>query len=318
MYSKIVFIFLVALVTTVQSETEYTRNDYKHFFKDLGEALGIEKILDTVGLYFRTWIRIGQSYNWKKFDNDIAYLQKDLNLKKAFYFIHKMWWVGVAQCSVRAIEFCSQSQRILLRFLKEKCDHFLGREAALHPWNVMMQQNQQHISFLIFVYSLALSLIAIKLLSWWNFMVYLAFWFLVYSFGGPYTVFKGLLTVTAFVWFIGDLVLTYPFHAAVGIFTLFGMRYVWWFTTSLFGLFLPVRDSDHADGAPPSPSTNLNGGYRPRENRYRNENRDISILTSRIDGMERKTDILTDRLEQLSRAMDRFGQNVSEDELDGY
>lgn len=64
--------------------------------------------------------------------------------------------------------------------------------AALHPWNMMMEKDEQHISFLVFVYGLALSLILIKLLSWWNFMVYLAICFLIYSFGGAQMVMKWL------------------------------------------------------------------------------------------------------------------------------
>ena len=78
--------------------------------------------------------------------------------------------------------------------------------AAFHPWNVMMEQNEQSVSFLVFVYSLMISLILIKLLSWWNFMVYLAFGFLIYSFGGPYMVFKWYVVLLAYYKF------DFPYH----------------------------------------------------------------------------------------------------------
>jgi len=71
--------------------------------------------------------------------------------------------------------------------------------ADLHPWNVMMDKNEQHVSFLVFVYGLMTSLVLIKILSWWNFMVYLAFGFLIYSFGGPYLVFKWLVISSSIV-----------------------------------------------------------------------------------------------------------------------
>ena len=57
----------------------------------------------------------------------------------------------------------------------------------------MMDKNEQHVSFLVFIYGLMTSLVLVKILSWWNFMVYLSVGFLVYSFGGPYMVFKWLV-----------------------------------------------------------------------------------------------------------------------------
>ena len=41
---------------------EFPKDDYKTFFKDLNEALGLERVLDTTGSYFRSHIRIGLFY----------------------------------------------------------------------------------------------------------------------------------------------------------------------------------------------------------------------------------------------------------------
>ncbi|XP_066932083.1 uncharacterized protein [Clytia hemisphaerica] len=307
-----VLLFLFANQTTAGREhDDFPKDDYKTFFKDLNEALGLEQLLDTIGFYFRTYIRIGQAYTWQKFNNDWKDLQTSPSVFKLFHFIHKLFWVAISQTGVKLIHAMRDGQVFLLHFLKKKCDKTLDKNSALHPWNVLMEQNEQSVSFLVFVYGLMISLILIKILSWWNFMVYLAFGFLVYSFGGPYMVFKWLLTITALVWFIFDFVLTYPFQTAIAILTLYGMVHITWLLRSIVNLIF-----GRSDTPPPTPRH-----YRdypdasPPRDRHRAEG-EFTELTNRIDGMERRTELLNDRLDQLSRSMERVLQNMGDEDSD--
>ena len=56
--------------------------------------------------------------------------------------------------------------------------------APLHPWNII-KQDKETISFVIFVYAVALSLILIRLCSFWNFVSFAAVGYTSYVLGGP-------------------------------------------------------------------------------------------------------------------------------------
>jgi len=72
-------------------------------------------------------IILGQACTWKKFNSDWKDLKSKPTPIKVIRFIHKMFWVAIAQSGVRAIQFMSNAQAFLLRFLREKCDKHLGR-----------------------------------------------------------------------------------------------------------------------------------------------------------------------------------------------
>lgn len=123
----LLLIVLVPLVSSAKSD-EFPKDDYKTLFKDLNEALGLEQIFDSIGLYFRTYVRIGQSYTSDKFNRDMKDLKNELTLAKVSRLIHKMFWVGISQTGVRLINSAHHGQIFLLRFLKGKCDKHLGKD----------------------------------------------------------------------------------------------------------------------------------------------------------------------------------------------
>lgn len=49
----VAFLVLCTNPTTAGKHDEFPKDDYKTFFKDLNEALGLEQLLDTIGFYFR-------------------------------------------------------------------------------------------------------------------------------------------------------------------------------------------------------------------------------------------------------------------------
>ena len=123
-----------------------------------------------------------------------------------------------------------------------------------------------------------------------------------------------MLCFASLVWFLFDIVVQYPLQTAIIIISLYVVSYLW--------RFLPSHrrsDSsctiDYADSSIRSSNSRLSN--------IRSENKslpqkDFRALTSRIDGMERKTDILNDRLERLCLAFDRMNSSrtFSDDEHD--
>ena len=126
--TKFLLLILLFPISSCAGEDAFPKDDYKTFFKDLNEALGLEQLLDSIGFYFQTYIRIGQAYTWKKFDQDWKDLKTNLSFFKVFHFVHKMFWVCTAQTCVRLISSAHNGQIFLLRFLKSKCDKHLGKD----------------------------------------------------------------------------------------------------------------------------------------------------------------------------------------------
>jgi len=62
MWTVFLLVFVPVCSGVRGTQDEFPREDYKTFFKDLNEALGLEQILDSIGFYFRTYIRIGLFY----------------------------------------------------------------------------------------------------------------------------------------------------------------------------------------------------------------------------------------------------------------
>lgn len=123
-----ILLLVLFVVSSFARKDEFPKNDYKTFFKDLNEALGLEQLLDSIGFYFRTYIRIGQAYTWKKFEQDWKDLKINFSISKAFNLIHKLLWVSISQIGVRIINTAYNGQIFLWRFLENKCDKYLGRD----------------------------------------------------------------------------------------------------------------------------------------------------------------------------------------------
>lgn len=118
-----------------------------------------------------------------------------------------------------------------------------------------------------------------------------------------------LLCITAAFWFVFDTVIRYPFQAAVFILTLYVLRLVW----NMLPTFHRNRPVDNRDAG-------MHASYSAQTQRQTGRNtddmhqRDFRFLTSRIDGMEEKTNLLCDRLERLSRSVDQLTRSMSDEE----
>ena len=132
----LLFVLLLTAVSCFARNDEFPKNDYKTFFKDLNEALGLEQLLDSIGFYFRTYVRIGQAYTWKKFERDWKDLKTNFSISKAFHFVHKIFWVCISQVGVRIINTAYNAQIFLWQFLENKCDKYLGRDGKLYIINL--------------------------------------------------------------------------------------------------------------------------------------------------------------------------------------
>ena len=106
-----------------------------------------------------------------------------------------------------------------------------------------------------------------------------------------------LLCITAFIWFIFDFALRYPFHVAIAILVLASIGY-------LKGAF----------GFASRSYTTIGGGRLSRniERKLGNIDQDYNALSERLSLMERKTDLLNNRMEMLSRSMDRLQSDTEE------
>ena len=110
------------------------------------------------------------------------------------------------------------------------------------------------------------------------------------------------------MWFIFDLVINYPFQTAVVILTLYAFSYLSSTVSRIFGfIFGGWRNGGDYKDAPP----------RPAEVAVVHRHDDINALTGRINGMERRTDLLNKRVESMCITLDRVLQNMAhEDDLD--
>ena len=88
------------------------------------------------------------------------------------------------------------------------------------------------------------------------------------------------------------------------------MVHITWILRSILNLIFGRSDTppparhyrDYPDASPPRARSWADGEF--------------TALTNRIDGMERRTDLLNDRLEQLSRSMERVLQNMGDEDSD--
>lgn len=107
------------------------------------------------------------------------------------------------------------------------------------------------------------------------------------------------------IWFVVDLLLKYPLQIAILIIVVFILSYVKGF------FLLPFIDN-----TVPSPRRNsrerMHNGRESTADKQHIQ-RDFHVLTSRLDGMEIKTDVLADKLEQLTKSMEKL---MSDDEGD--
>lgn len=283
----------------------FINNDFARIISDINEYLGLKSIFTEISTRLKITIIEARRYTREEFDTDWKQLRDNPGLRNFIHFVRKVTWPAVVLPCIKIIDTTGTAQLFFLKFLKKKCDIYIGKNALLHPWNMLMEQNKQQLSMVVFAYFMALSFVFLKILSWWNFMVYLACVFLAYSFGGQYLVFKWLLTVTGVIWFVVDLLLKYPLQVAILIIVVFILSYVKGF------FLLPFIDN-----TVPSPRRNsrerMHNGRESTADKQHIQ-RDFHVLTSRLDGMEIKTDVLADKLEQLTKSMEKL---MSDDEGD--
>lgn len=105
-----------------------------------------------------------------------------------------------------------------------------------------------------------------------------------------------------------DTVIRYPFQTAVVILALYLLRIVWYMLPGIGG----KRAADHRDGV--SRSADYRTQSRVVRNGDERHQKDFRMLTSRIDGMEEKTNLLSERLEQLYRSVDSLSRSMSDEE----
>ena len=113
------------------------------------------------------------------------------------------------------------------------------------------------------------------------------------------------MTVIGFGWFIFDLVINYPFQTALVILSLCVLSSIRWifakFLQLVFGRTPAPAGRDFYD-APARPANMAGLGARG----------EFNALTSRIDGMERRTDMLNEKLDQLASSMERVLENMDD------
>jgi len=104
-----------------------------------------------------------------------------------------------------------------------------------------------------------------------------------------------------------DLIINYPFQTAVVILTLYALSYVSPIASRLYGLVFGGRRNGGDDQDAP----------RPAAVAVVHKHDDINALQGRINGVERRTDMLNDRVENMGRAIDRLLQTMAhENDLD--
>ena len=203
-------------------------NEFFKFVTSLNQKLGLEQVFAKVGKAMTRHIREAQSLSAKEFQRDWAKVKESPTFWNIVYFLTKWTWPGMVQGCVRVIKETSLIQKGILNNLEKKCDRYLGKDATVHPFNVKKYLNSAQFSFFVFSYALVFSLLVLKLMTWWNFAVYLALGFLIYHLGGLNLVLKSLLTLTGLVWFIFDVILAYPLPSAVGIVVIYIInKFVW-------------------------------------------------------------------------------------------
>jgi len=278
--------------STDDSKQSLPKNEFLTILNDIYEKLGMKEVSQNLNNYLKKSVREGQRYTSTNFETDWNNLKE--NPASVISFVRKVTWPAIVHSSMKIMEIITAMQEFLLRFMKYKCDEYLGKDALFHPWNILNDKDTQNVSFIVFAYAVAISLILVRLLSWWNFMVFVALSFLLYSFGGPYLVFKWLLCITGAVWYLFDVTLKYPYQVAVAIIAIFLLSYV-------KGVFAFT-----ASGEERPPPWKV-------EKRFQTIDREYNSLTNRLDSMEEKTNLLNRKLDTLSKSMERLAYSDNED-----
>jgi len=327
----LVLVIVLGLATCQQSRRHSTsgdnnnnnfpKDDFAKFFRDVRKSLGLDsQSLNHWNRYFTKIFYEGQVYTWRQFERDYAKVKENPSPSSVLGLIRKSWWPAVVHGCSRIVTFFTDMQQFLLKFLERKCDKHIGRNNQFHPWNILKTQDATNISFLVFVYMLALSFILIKLLSVWNFSVYLATTGLLYYNGGPKLLFNCLLTVTALAWFLLDLILRNPLQAALLIVVTYAL--------SMVRNYIASSASRRNNRQRTASNDNVNDARQKQHQRRRSSGRDsisssappgpdrdeFNLLTERIEGMEMRTNLLCSKLDKLSKTIERVVPDDDDDD----
>ncbi|XP_012561025.1 uncharacterized protein LOC105846623 isoform X1 [Hydra vulgaris] len=280
MLIKTVFIFGLVVFTTYSSEDkkDIPINDFAALVNDLKQALNLDRVFEVIHQYLKTAINNGQKYSYQQFKDDWRNLKvHPVDIAK---FVHQSIWAIIVNGSLAIIKVFYYYHNFFLEYLKKKCDIYFEKIDPFHPWNVMEQENKQTPLYL-FIYGGILSLVFMRFLSSWNFLLYIAASFLVHYIGGTPLVFKWILSIIGFLWFAFDIITSYPLHAAIAVVTLYFSRFI-----------LPWMAVDRM----PHSSQILPERFRQNE---------IKTLQSRLKNMEEKTYLINERLERLYTLIDK-------------
>ncbi|XP_065683155.1 uncharacterized protein LOC105846623 isoform X2 [Hydra vulgaris] len=189
MLIKTVFIFGLVVFTTYSSEDkkDIPINDFAALVNDLKQALNLDRVFEVIHQYLKTAINNGQKYSYQQFKDDWRNLKvHPVDIAK---FVHQSIWAIIVNGSLAIIKVFYYYHNFFLEYLKKKCDIYFEKIDPFHPWNVMEQENKQTPLYL-FIYGGILSLVFMRFLSSWNFLLYIAASFLVHYIGGTPLVFK--------------------------------------------------------------------------------------------------------------------------------
>ena len=116
-------------------------------------------------------------------------------------------------------------------------------------------------------------------------------------------------------WFIFDLVINYPFQTAIVILSLYLLSSLNWIVSKFLQLVfgrtpneaLPARRQAFYD------NIDFHNGA-PNRSPPHQKGTEFNALTKRINGMERRTDLLNEKIEQLAQSMESVLQNMDDDD----
>eukprot|EP00112_Aurelia_sp_Birch-Aquarium-sp1_P013446 Seg2853.3 transcript_id=Seg2853.3/GoldUCD/mRNA.D3Y31 product="hypothetical protein" protein_id=Seg2853.3/GoldUCD/D3Y31 len=269
---------IVVLSREILASQEWS---YEKYHKDSGNPfqnvlrnLGLEKTANTISLSVRDSFQ--KAFDYNDFERDWNTLKSEpINPFVIGAFLQNTTLPVIVRSSIEVNKAWRKAYHIVMGFTRAKCDKVLGAEAPLHPWNII-KQDKETVSFVVFVYAVSLSLILIKICSLWNFIGLLTTGYLVFIFGGPHFCFRWLIFMTGVCWFLFEMILAYPIHAAAVFLALF---------------FWPYISSMVTGG-------NAVNGYAPASE-YRQ-------LKGKVERIEYRTNELQQKLLDLEDVMKRF------------
>ena len=267
-------------------QSEFPQNDFLKIFQDTWKKLGADKWLQSFSVAMRDAVQEGQRSDMRTLEIEWKMIQKNPRPQDVFFFALKAVWAFIVHSFIELFKILEWIQVYILRFMRHKCDTYLGKDSPYHPW-ALLDSDPTQVSFLIFVYGLAVSLILMRFLTWFQYSVFLAVSFMAHSFGGPHMVFKWLVFVTGTIWFLFDLLIAYPFHFASVILLIFVVR-----------LLRVFASKDSLD----SPRAVSHQPIHP-EVAKRIELRDLEKRVERFETAER---LLSDRVDRLVEALEGF------------